>query len=139
MNPLAFKISAMVALAALVGGLVAGFTAGWAANGWRLAGKVAELHGVVDTQAQGIALLEASNVRCAAGVAEVRAAVRDFAAAGEARAKAAQAAMEQVARRAAALHAAAKGALERPAPKPGEECAQAALEATDYARRRRQP
>lgn len=117
--------------------LLAATAAGWTLNGWRLAGKINELQGVVDTQAQALATLEGANTRCTAGVAEVKAAVKAYVEAGDARGREAAEAMRQAARAAQGHLAAAKAALDRPAPKRGEECATAAAEASDYARRRK--
>lgn len=115
----------------------AGLAAGWTLNGWRLSGQIHALQGVVSTQAQAIATLEGANQRCTAGVAEVSAAVKAYVAAGAARAREAAEAMQRAERGAQAHLAAARGALERPAPKAGEECDTAAAEAADYARRRK--
>jgi hypothetical protein len=131
MTPTQIKLAIAAAL------LVAAAAAGWTVNGWRLAGKVNELQGVVDTQAQALALLEASNIRCAAGVAEIQAAWKDHAAQEAARQRQAQEAMDTAARAAAGHLAAARAALKRPAPKAGEECSQVAAEAAAYVQRRK--
>lgn len=126
-----------ILVASLVGALLAGFGAGWLVNGWRLGTENAELTGVVNTQKQSIATLDGANQRCAAGVADVKGAVKGIADEARARSEAAAKAMK-IAEEAAKQHLAdAKSALNRPLPAPGAECDTAAREATEYAKKRK--
>lgn len=129
---LLIKIGILVAIAA------AGAIAGWTANGWRLAGKINELQGVVDTQKQSIATLEGVNKSCAAGVDEVKGAVQVIVDEGVRRTAAAAAAMAKASQDARKHHEAAQEALRRALPAPGKECDTAAAEAATYVRKRRE-
>jgi hypothetical protein len=126
-----------VAAAVLVASLAGGFGAGWFVNGWRLGVKTAELQGVVDTQKQSLATLEGVNQRCAAGVADVKGAVKVIADEAAARTEAATKAMQAAEKGAAAHLAAATSAMNRPPAPPGTECDRAAAEAEAYAKKRR--
>jgi hypothetical protein len=130
-------IKAEVAAVAVVASLAVGFGAGWAINGWRLGTKVATLEGVVETQKQSIATLEGANQRCAAGVADVKGAVKAIADDAAARTAAAAAAMKAAEKGAAEHLAAAKDAMSRPPAAPGTECDRAAAEASAYAKKRK--
>lgn len=132
LNPLSAKLAAGAALAALL----AGFAAGWAVNGWRLAGDIERLKGVTQTQEQSIKTLVGVNKSCAAGVAEVKGAVKSMADAAERRSREAAQAMAATARQAEQHLADARSALARPPAKPGEECGTVAREASAYARKR---
>lgn len=129
---LLIKIGILVAIAA------AGAIAGWTLNGWRLAGQINQLKGVVSTQKQSIATLEGANHRCFAGVGEVKGAVKSIADEAAARTAAAAKAMEKASRDAQKHHDAAQEALRRALPPPGKECDTAAAEAATYARKRRE-
>lgn len=131
MNPLAIKAIAVAVVLAIVAG------AGWTVNGWRLAGQLEQLQGVVDTQKQSLATLAGANERCAAGVADVKGAVKALVDDGTRRSAAAAAAMEQVAARAKGHLDGAAAALNRAMPAAGQECDTAAAEALDYAKRRK--
>lgn len=131
MNPLAIKAIAVAVVLALAAG------AGWTVNGWRLAGELHRLQGVVDTQVQSLATLKGANDRCAAGVADVKEAVKAIADDAARRTAAAAKAAQQAEAGARAHLADAKAALNRPMPAAGKECETAAAEAVNYAKRRK--
>jgi hypothetical protein len=133
MNPIAAK-AAIIAVAVA---LVVGFGGGWTVNGWRLAGEIQRLDGVVSTQEQSLKTLEGANKRCAAGVADVQKAVQGFISQADRRAADAAKAMAKAAEAAKGHLEAAKDAMNRPPAKPGEECDTAAKEATSYAKKRK--
>lgn len=133
LNPIAAK----VVLIAVAVALVVGFGTGWQVNGWRLSGEIERLDGVVATQNQSIDTLKGANERCTAGVNEVKIAVKGFIADADTRSREAAAAMKKAAEAAQGHLAAAKDAMNRPPPKPGEECETAAREASSYARKRK--
>lgn len=132
MPPFTPQLAAGAALAALA----AGFAAGWAVNGWRLSGDIERLQGVTETQQQSIRTLEGVNKSCAAGVLEVKGAVKTIAEDGARRSRQAAEAMAAAAQATQQNLADARQALARPPAKPGEECDTAAREAAAYARKR---
>jgi hypothetical protein len=123
---------------AAIGGLAIGGAAGWTINGWRLAGQIQELKGVVSTQQQGIDTLKGANERCTAAVGDVKGSVKALVDENAKRSAASQAAIEKAAKASVGHMRAAKDALNRIAPKPGEECATFAREAAEYVRRRKE-
>jgi hypothetical protein len=131
MNPTTIK------LAILATAIAAAAAGGWVVNGWRLAGELERLNGIVDTQQQSIETLAGVNKSCAAGLEDVKAAVKGYVDASDARGAAAAKAMAAAADAAKGHLAAAKDALNRPPAPPGQECATAAAEASAYARKRK--
>lgn len=136
MSPDQIKLCIQLAIAAAL--IVAGALGGWTVNGWRLAGEIARLNGIVETQKQSIATMEGANQRCTAGVAEVKDAVKGYVDAGAKAQQAAAAAIQKAAASAQGHLAAAKDALNRAMPPPGQECATAAEEAAAYAKKRKE-
>jgi len=133
MNPLKIEIVAALLAAALLAGIVGG----WTMNGWRQGARVEKLKGVVDTQKQGLATLEGANKRCVAGVAEVQTAVKGFVDAGNKRAGEAAAAMKAAAVQAQGHLQDARDAMSRPPVVAGKECEGVAAEASAYAKKRK--
>lgn len=126
-----------ILIVSLAGALLAGFGAGWLVNGWRLGTENAELKGVVETQKQSLATMEGANQRCAAGVADVKGAVKGIADEVRARSEAAAKAMKGAEEAAKQHLAAAQSALSRPPAAAGAECDTAAMEASAYAKKRK--
>lgn len=122
---------------AVIVALVVGAAGGWFVNGWRLAGEIQRLTGVVSTQEQSLATLKGANDRCTAGVNEVKTAVKGFIDEAGRRGAAAAAEMAKAAKAAEGHLAAAKDAMNRPPAPPGKECDTAATEASSYAKKRK--
>lgn len=135
MSPEQIKLA--IAAAVVAGAFAAGGGIGWTVNGWRLAGEIRQLQGVVSTQVQSMATLEGANKNCVAGVAGVRAEVKELVDDAKQRSAEAAAAMAAAAKEASGHLAAAKSALARPPVVRGKECPQAASEASTYARKRK--
>lgn len=130
----------LIVIAAIAAALVAGgFGAGWLVNGWRLAGEIERLGGIVDTQKQSIATFEGANKRCVAGLDEVTRSVKEFVEAGAKRSEDAAKAMAEATKSAKSNLDAARDALARPPAPRGKECETAAAEAAAYAAKRRKP
>jgi len=100
-----------------------GFSGGWAVNGWRLSGNIAEL--------------EAANKDCARKVGEANAAMDELAKLIAERHKKAQEAIAAAEKKAQAHQRAAREALSRPPAPAGRECQALTSEALDYAKRRK--
>ena len=133
-NPVTMVYAAAALFAA---GLALGGSTGWTLNGWRLSGEIQRLTGVAETQKQSLATFEGANKRCAAGLADVKGAVKGFVDDGARRSAAALKAMQEAAARAQGHLEDAKAALNRPMPAAGAECDTAAAEAAAYARKRK--
>jgi len=131
------QIALLVRIGIVAALLLGGFAGGWAVQGWRLGAKLAELEGVRATQVQTIETLRGVNKSCAAGVDEVKKAVKGYVDAAAERDAAAARALAAVAGKAQAYIADSKVALGRPAPAPGQECDTVAGELGAYARKRR--
>lgn len=133
------EIKAAVIAGAIAGaaGLGLGFTGGWVINGWRLSGDINKLQGITETQKQGMSELAGANKNCIAGVAGVKADVKELVDDARQRSDEAAAAMKAAAKEASGHLAAARNALARPPVVRGKECPQAASEASQYARKRK--
>ncbi len=122
---------------AIAGALAIGFAGGWLVNGWRLGGELERRAGVIEAQEQSLKTLEGANARCSAGVAQVRSSLAAFYASVDRRSRRVEQALGEAERAAGAHLKAAAAARDRPPPRAGEECAQAAAEAAAYAARRK--
>ncbi len=131
------QIELLIKIAILVGLAALGFGGGWIVNGWRLAGEVEHLEGVVDVQKQSLATYEGANERCVAGLQDVKGAVKVIADGVAARTKAAAEAMARAEQASKAHLEAAQGALNRPMPAAGKECEAMVREAVEYAKKRK--
>lgn len=134
-NPITLLwIAGAIALAAGV----AGATAGWQLNGWRLTAQIAEVKVQLANAETRVAILEPANDKCKADVADVRQAFADMKTAEAARTLAAAAALKRAEAKAKTFADAAHRIMSVARPAAGQECPAIIQEEADYVRTRQQ-